>query len=85
MVKAINDAVVLIKMEKSTSEGGIYLNAKADNEVRLGRIVSIGEDDVLKEGMIVGYDAYDELKCRLEEEAIIVRKKKILFIWEDEK
>lgn len=83
MIKAVNDVVVLQEIEQKKSEGGIYLSQKQKEEILLGKVLSVQDGEEIKEGMIVGYDPYDVLKYSASKEVIIVRKNKILFIWEE--
>lgn len=83
MIKAVNDIAVLQNIEQKKSEGGIYLTQKQEEGVLLGKVLSIREDAEIKEGMIVGYDPYDVLKYSAKEDVVLVRKNKILFIWEE--
>ncbi len=82
MIKAVNEFVVLQRIDQKTSEGGIYLSQKQKEEIMLGKVLSIRDEDEIKEGMIVGYDPYDALKFSGSEEVILVHKDKVLFIWE---
>ena len=85
MIQAINDIVILQKKEKKKSNGGIYLAEKQKDEVELATVLSVGDNDEIKEGMIVGYDPYDALICPFMDETVLVRKNKVLFIWEEKK
>lgn len=85
MIKAINDVVILEKTEEKTSDGGIYLSEKRKDEVELAKVLSIKEEDEIKEGMIIGYDPYDALTCSYLNNMVLVRRNKILFIWEGKK